>query len=78
MEIRLFDFYHFFLQFAAADQVTADGEQTANAGNTDQIAPVIIVAEDNMAGDSHGQHLQNVGRCGVDHHADELEADHDV
>ena len=30
-----------------------------------------------MAGDSHGQHFQDVGGGGVDEHSDKLQTDHD-
>ena len=58
---NLFLVNQFFFQFAAADQVTADGEQGCDAAVRGHVGPGIFVAQDDVAGDSHGQHFQNVG-----------------
>jgi hypothetical protein len=47
------------------------------AGDAGEVTPGIVMAEDHMPGDSHHQHLQNVGGSGVQQHTHELQANHD-
>ena len=72
----LFHFDHFFLQFAAADQEAADGEQAGDTADAGQVGPGIVMAQHHMAGNCHGQHLQNVGGGGVDQHSYKLQTHH--
>ena len=75
--MQLFLLDHFLLQLVTADQETADGEQTGDTGDGCHIGPGILVTEDDMAGDSHSQNLQNVGGSGVNEHTHKLQTDHD-
>ena len=75
---KLVHFHHFFLQLMAANQESTDGEQSGNTGHTSQIAPGIVMGQNNMTGDSHRQHFQNAGGGGVDEHTHKLQTDHHV
>ena len=75
--MELLNLHHFFLQLRLGHQEAADGEEARDAGDAGHVAPGIVMAEDHMAGDGHGQHLQDVGRGGVDEHPHKLQPHHD-
>ena len=57
----LFDLHKVEGELAAGDQVAADGEEDRHAGNTDQQGQGVVVADDDLAGGGHDQHLDGIG-----------------